>query len=63
LDYRLWSILEEKAYSKPHRNIESLKADVAKSAASILLEVVRAVIDEWPDLLKKCINTNGGHFE
>jgi hypothetical protein len=24
LDYRLWSILEEKACSKPHRNIESL---------------------------------------
>ncbi|KAL4131321.1 hypothetical protein QTP88_008653 [Uroleucon formosanum] len=63
LDYRLWNILEEKACSKPHRNIESLKADLVKSAASIPLEVVRAVIDEWPDRLKKCINANGGHFE
>ncbi|KAL4132026.1 hypothetical protein QTP88_009247 [Uroleucon formosanum] len=63
LDYRLWSILEEKACSKPHRNIESLKADLVKSTASIPLEVVRAVIDKWPDRLKKFINVNGGHFE
>jgi hypothetical protein len=63
LDYRLWSILEEKACSKPHRNIESLKADLMKSVASIPLEVVRAVIDEWPDRLKKYIYANGGHFE
>jgi hypothetical protein len=63
LDYRLWSVLEEKACSKPHRNIESLKADLMKSAASISLEVVRAVIDEWSDRLKKCINANVGHFE
>ncbi|VVC32817.1 Hypothetical protein CINCED_3A023201 [Cinara cedri] len=63
LEYILWSILEEKACSKPHRNIESLKADLVKSAASIPLEVVRAVIDKWPNLFKKYINANGGHFE
>jgi len=63
LDYRLWSVLEEKACSKPHRNIESLKADLIKSAASIPLEMVPAVIDEWPDRMKKCINVNSGHFE
>jgi hypothetical protein len=63
LDYRLWSILEEKACSKPHRNIESLKADLMKSVASIPLKMVRVVIDEWPNCLKKYINANGGHFE
>jgi hypothetical protein len=63
LDYRLFSILVEKACSKPHRNIESFKADLVKSATSIPMEVVRAIIDKWPDRLKKCINANGGHFE
>ncbi|KAL4113434.1 hypothetical protein QTP88_017053 [Uroleucon formosanum] len=51
------------ACSKPHQNIEPLKADLVKSAASISLEVVRAVIDKWPDRLKKCLDANGGHFE
>lgn len=63
LDYRLWSVLEEKACSKPHRNIEGLKVDLVKAAASIPLEVVRAAIDEWPDRLKRCVKAKGGHFE
>lgn len=50
---------KKKVYSKPHRNIESLKANLVKSAVSISLEVVRAVIDKF----EKCVNTNGGHFE
>lgn len=46
LDYRLWSILEENACSKPHQNIELLKVDLVKAAASIPLELVRALINE-----------------
>lgn len=63
LDYRLWNVLEEKACSTPHRNINGLKADLVKVAASIPLEVVRAAIDEWPDRLKRCVKAEGGHFE
>jgi len=63
LDYGLWSIFEEKAFSKPHRNIESLKVDLVKAVASIPIEVVRAVINEWPDRLKKCVKAKGLHFE
>ncbi|GJQ67537.1 hypothetical protein Trydic_g8349 [Trypoxylus dichotomus] len=35
LDYCLWNALEEKTSSKLHRNIEPLKADLVKAAASI----------------------------
>lgn len=63
LDYCLWNILEEKACSKPHRNIESLKANLVKVAASIPLDVIRAAIDEWPGRLEKCVKAKGGHFE
>lgn len=63
LDYCLWNILEEKACSKAHRNIESLKVDLVKAAASIPLDVVRAAIDEWPGRLEKCVKAKGGHFE
>ncbi|KAL1446800.1 hypothetical protein WDU94_010885 [Cyamophila willieti] len=63
LDYKLWNLLEEKACSKAHRNIESLKADLVQAAASIPLETVRAAIDDWPVRLKKCVKAMGGHFE
>ncbi|KAL1463846.1 hypothetical protein WDU94_015547 [Cyamophila willieti] len=63
LDYKLWNLLEEKACSKAHRNIESLKADLVQAAASIPLETVRAAIDDWPVRLKKCVKVRGGHFE
>lgn len=63
LDYRLWEVLEEKACSKPHRNIDSLKRDLMAAAASIPLETVRAAIDEWPDRLMKCVKAKGGYFE
>jgi len=63
LDYRLWTELEEAACSKPHTNLEALKASIRKAAANLPLERVRAAIDEWPDRLRKCVRAKGGHFE
>jgi len=63
LDYKLWNYLEEKACCIPHSNLESLKVDLVKAAASIPLDVVRAAIDEWPGRLKKCVAEKGGHIE
>ncbi|GJQ67747.1 hypothetical protein Trydic_g16553 [Trypoxylus dichotomus] len=63
LDYRLWNTLEKKACSKPHRNIEALKADLVKAATLASLEVVRAAIDEWLHRLKQCMKAKGGLFE
>jgi len=40
-DYRLWQILEEKACSKPHHNLEDLKKSIVKAAAEIPLETIR----------------------
>jgi hypothetical protein len=34
-----------------------------KAAAEIPLEMMRAVIAEWPERLKACIGAEGGHFE
>ena len=47
----------------PHHNIETLKADLVKSAASIPLHVVHAAIDKWSGRLKKFVKAKGGHFE
>ncbi|RVE45804.1 hypothetical protein evm_009554 [Chilo suppressalis] len=63
LDYKIWQHLEEKACSKPHPNLESLKTSLIKAAADIVMDLVRAAIDDWPRRLKACIQNRGVHFE
>ncbi|CAH0401915.1 unnamed protein product [Chilo suppressalis] len=63
LDYKIWQHLKEKACSKPHPNLESLKTSLNKATADIDMDLVRAAIDEWPRKLKACIQNHGGHFE
>jgi len=63
LDYKLWSVMEEHACRKRHRNLEELKRSLTKAAREIPLETVRAAIAEWPDRLKSCVKAKGGHFE
>ena len=63
LDYCLWNIVEEQSCCMPHHNIETFKADLMKSVASVPLDVVRAAIDECPGYLRKCVKANSGHFE
>nr|BAG15923.1 transposase [Bombyx mandarina]BAG15924.1 transposase [Bombyx mandarina]BAG15925.1 transposase [Bombyx mandarina] len=63
LDYKIWQHLEEKACSKLHPNLESLKTSLIKAAADIDMDLVRAAVDDWPRRLKACIQNHGGHFE
>ncbi|RVE44371.1 hypothetical protein evm_010992 [Chilo suppressalis] len=60
LDYKIWQHLEEKACSKPHPNLESLKTSLIKAAADIDMDLVSAAIDDWPRRLKACIQNHGG---
>ncbi|CAK1596564.1 unnamed protein product [Parnassius mnemosyne] len=55
--------LEEKACSKPHPNLESLKTSLIKAATDIDMDLVRAAIADWPRRLKACIQNQEGHFE
>uniref|UniRef100_A0A914EGH2 Transposase n=1 Tax=Acrobeloides nanus TaxID=290746 RepID=A0A914EGH2_9BILA len=59
LDYCIWGILKEKACSKPHPNVESLK----KAWKEISLKTLIKAVDDFPKRLKACIDANGGHFE
>ncbi|RVE46946.1 hypothetical protein evm_008425 [Chilo suppressalis] len=59
LDYKIWQHLEEKACSKPHPNLESLKTSLIKASADIDMDLIRAAIDDWPRRLKACIQNHG----
>jgi hypothetical protein len=59
----LWAVLEEMACQKRHNNLDSLKRSLVKAVAEILLEMVHAVIAEWLERLKACIEVEGSNFE
>ena len=61
--HAVWSILEEKACQKPHRNIESLKKALKKAWKEITLETLEKIVDNFPKRLKACVDANGGYFE
>ena len=63
LDFCVWSILEAKACSKPHRNIESLKASVVKEWANIPQETLRIAVEAVPKRLNAIIRKKGGYIE
>lgn len=62
-DYSIWSILEAKACSKPHKNIESLKHALLKAWDEILIETLAKIVDKFPTRLENCIEVKGDHFE
>uniref|UniRef100_A0A914EBS3 Transposase n=1 Tax=Acrobeloides nanus TaxID=290746 RepID=A0A914EBS3_9BILA len=63
LDYTVWSILEEKAYAKPHPTVESLKRALMKAWDEISVETLKKIMDDFPKRLKACVEADGGHFE
>ena len=62
-DYKLWTVLEDKACQKHHNNLDNPKKSLVKAAAEIPLETVRAMTAEWPESLKACVEAESRHFE
>ena len=63
LDYTVWSILEEKACAKPHKDVESLRRVLIKAWDEITVELLEKIVDNFPKRLKACVEAKGGHFE
>ncbi|KAK2701370.1 hypothetical protein QYM36_019973 [Artemia franciscana] len=63
LDYRLWSVLQGLVCTRRHHNLDSLKQELIEAVDNFLREVVCTEIDEWLNILRRCIQANGGHFE
>jgi hypothetical protein len=60
--YKLWAVLEDMACEKHHNNLDSLKRSLMKAVAEIPIQMVCAVIAEWPERLKACVEAEGGQF-
>jgi inhibitor of nuclear factor kappa-B kinase subunit alpha len=63
LDYSIWGILEKDACANPHNSLEALKTSLEKAWASVPLDIVKNVVDNFPKRLRLCVEADGGHFE
>jgi hypothetical protein len=63
MDYSVWSILEARACSKPHKNLESLRRSLQQEWDRISSEELRAIVENFPKRLRACIKAKGGYFE
>jgi len=63
MDFCLWSILEQKACSKPHKSVADLKRTLAREWNNIDLEIVKKASNDFLKRVEKCIKAKGGHFE
>jgi inhibitor of nuclear factor kappa-B kinase subunit alpha len=62
-DNKLWAVLRDMACQECHNSVESLKRSLVKAVSEIPLETVRAVIAEWLECLRACVEAEDGHFE
>ena len=63
MDYSIWSILETRACSKSHTNVDSLKKSSCREWERIPQEILRATIEAFPKRLKVVIERKGGFIE
>lgn len=63
MDFSVWSVLEAKACSTPHKNLESLKRALLKAWDELDADYLSATVAAFRDRLKKCIDAKGGIFE
>ncbi len=57
LNYKLWSVLEERACAWRHQNFDSLEA-----AREVPLALIHELINDWPKRLWRCVQAEAGRF-
>ena len=63
MDYFIWSILESKVSSKPHKDLDSLKRHLQSQWKRISVQTLAATCANFEKRVKACIKAKGGHIE
>ena len=63
VDCSIWSTLESRTCTKPHKNLGILKQTMLKEWDKISVDEVRRAIEDFPKRLQFCIKVKRGHFE
>ena len=63
MDFGIWSILEQNACTKSHKNVDMLKRKLVKCWKQIDTKTIHAICSKVPSRLHSVIQNKGGYFE
>jgi len=63
VDYKIWSVLQERVYRGKIRDVEHLKVRLVEEWSLFSQNIVDAAVKQWRVRLRACVNADGGHFE
>ncbi len=63
MDFSIWSVLESRACSKNHANVEALKTSLTSHWAKISEDEVRAAFASFKHRVRLIVQAKGGHVE
>jgi inhibitor of nuclear factor kappa-B kinase subunit alpha len=63
VDYKIWSVLQERVYQGRIHNVDHLKQRLVEEWSRFDQRIVDKAVKEWRVRLKACVKANGGQFE
>jgi len=63
VDYKVWSVMQEKVYKKRIKDIDELRARILTAWDESDRRIIDVAIRQWCTRLRRCIKDKGGHFE
>ena len=63
VDYKVWSVLQERVYRSPIRDVQHLKMRLVEEWSQFSQNIVDAAVRQWRVRLRACVKADGGHFE
>jgi len=63
VDYKVWSVMQEKVYKKRIKDIDELPAHILTAWGKMDQHIIDAAIRQRRTRLHTCIKAKGGHFE
>ena len=63
VDYKVWSVLQERVYRGRIRDVEHLKVRLVEEWSLFSQNIVDAAVRQRSVRLRACVNAEGGHFE
>ena len=63
VDYKVWSVVQEKVSKKRIKDIDKLRARILTAWDEMDHRIIDAAIRQWCTCLRTCIKAKGGHFE
>ena len=63
VDYCVWSLMQERVYRTPIRDLSELRRRLVDTWCGFQQSTVDQAIDQWRKRLDTCVCAQGGHFE